>query len=150
MQTSTDSSLNGQTGAFHATPATLKNEKTVGELFSDLSRELSTLVRKEVQLAQAELSKKVGTIAKSAGMIVAAVIFIMLALQALVACAVLALAQVFVPWLAALIVGGALILVAGVLAMLALRKIKKEGVAPKETIETIQEDVRWAKQQMSH
>lgn len=128
---------------------TLKQDRSVGELFSDLTRELSTLVRQEVQLAKTEMTQKAAAFGRNLGMVVVAAIFILLALQTLCAAAILALAQFVPSWAAALIVTGVLLLLAGALAIVALRSFKKEGIAPKETIETIQEDVRWAKQQMN-
>jgi uncharacterized membrane protein YqjE len=125
-----------------------KQDKSVGELFSDLTREMSTLVCQEVQLAKTEMTHKAASLGKNLGFIIVAAIFSLLALQALTAAAILALALVVDAWLAALIVGGVLLLVAGVLVMVALKAIKKEGVAPTQTVETLQDDVRWAKEQI--
>jgi uncharacterized membrane protein YqjE len=126
-----------------------KQDKSVGELFSDLTREMSTLVRQEVQLAKTEMTHKAASFGKNLGFVVVAAIFALLALQALCAAAILGLAQVLAPWLAALIVGGVLLVVAAILTLVAMKAIKKEGLAPTQTVETIQEDVQWAKQQMN-
>jgi hypothetical protein len=67
----------------------------------------------------------------------------------MVAAAILALAQVLAEWLAALIIGGVLAAIAAILMIKALAAMKNEGVAPSQTVETIKEDVQWAKKQMS-
>lgn len=125
-----------------------KDGRSLGELFSDLSRELSTLVRQEVQLAKTEIGQKVSSLGKNAGFIVAAGLLAFVGFQALVAAAILGLCNVVEPWLAAVIVAAVLMLVAGALAMKALSSMKKESLAPKHTIETLKEDAQWAKQQM--
>ena len=126
-----------------------KDDKSFGELFGDLTREMSTLVRQEVQLAKTELTEKAVTTAKGAALIIVAACLGFVAFQALVAAAILGLAQVVQPWLAAVIVGGALAAIAGVLAMMAIAAFKKGGSpVPQQTVETIKEDVQWAKQQM--
>lgn len=126
-----------------------KDGRSLGELFSDLSRELSTLVRQEVQLAKTEIGQKVSSVGKNAAFIVAAALLAFVGFQALIAAAILALSQVVEPWLAAIIVGGVLMLIAGVLALKALAGLKKDATPPKHTIETLKEDAQWAKQQIS-
>ena len=125
-----------------------KQDKSVGELFGDLTREMSTLVRQEVQLAKTEMTQKAASLGKNVGFITVAAIFACLALQALTAAAILGLAEFLAPWLAALIVTGVLLIVGIILIFVALGAIKKEGIAPTQTMETIQEDVQWAKQQV--
>ena len=119
--------------------AETKDSKSLGELFGELARETSTLIRQEVQLAQAEMTHKAATFGKNLAFV---------GFQALVAAAILALAQVVDPWLAALIVGGVLAAIAVVLLIKAIGAMKNEGAAPKQTIETIKEDVQWAKKQV--
>ena len=131
------------------TSADKKQDKSVGELFADLTREMSTLVRQEVQLAKTEITQKATSFGKNLAFVIVAALFALLALQTLCAAAILGLSLVMDAWLAALVVTGVLLLFAAVLAMIALRSFKKEGLAPTETMETIQEDVQWAKQQMS-
>jgi uncharacterized membrane protein YqjE len=126
-----------------------KQDKSIGELFADLTREMSTLVRQEVQLAKTEMTQKAAAFGKNLAFVIVAALFALLALQTLCAAAILGLSLYMDAWLAALVVTGVLLLFAAILAMIALRSFKKEGLAPKETMETIQEDVQWAKQQMN-
>ena len=130
-------------------PEETKDSRSLGELFGELARESSTLIRQEVQLAKAEMTHKATTFGKSLAFVVVAGCLAFVGFQALVASAILALAQVLAPWLAALVIGSVLAAVAGILMIKALAAMKNEGVAPSQTVETIKEDVQWAKKQMS-
>ena len=122
--------------------------KSLGELFTDLSRDLSSLMQKEVQLAKTEMSENISRTVKNAILLVMAALFAVFALFALIVAAICGLATAMDPWLAALIVAAALLVIAGVLAMIGLKALKKASFAPKETVRTLQEDVQWAKQQI--
>ena len=125
-----------------------KEQKSLGELFTELARETSTLIQKEVQLAKAEMTHKAATFGKNIAFVVVAGCFAFVAFQALVAAAILGLAQVVEPWLAALIIGAALAVIAVILLIKAIGAMKREGAAPQQTVETIKEDVQWAKKQV--
>lgn len=125
-----------------------KQEKSLGELFSDLSQGLTSLVRQEVQLAKTEITQKVSGVAKNVGLLAAAGLFAFVGFEALIAALILGLATKLDPWLAALIVGVLLALVGGILAFMGISAFKKAGLAPTETIETLQEDAQWAKSQI--
>jgi hypothetical protein len=124
------------------------HNKSLGELFADLTRDVSNLMRQEVQLARTEISQNVVRAAKNAGLLIGAGMAAFFAAQALIACGILALAQIVAPWLAALVVALALLIVAGVLATMGIEALRKSSLTPKQTVETIREDVRWAKQQI--
>lgn len=123
-------------------------DKSLGELFADLSRETSNLVRKEVQLAKTEMSQNVARLAKNAALLVVAAVLLVFAVQTLLATAILALVPHVGAWKAALIVTVALLIMAGVLAMTGIKALKKASLAPTETVKTLQEDVQWAKEQI--
>lgn len=125
-----------------------KPEKSLGELFSDLSQGLTSLVRQEVQLAKTEVTQKVAGVAKNVGMLAAAGLFAFVGFEALIAAVILALANKMDAWLAALIVGVVLALIGGILAFMGISAFKKASLAPTETIETLQEDAQWAKAQI--
>lgn len=125
-----------------------KPEKSLGELFSDLSQGLSSLVRQEVQLAKTEITQKVTGVAKNVGFLAAAGLFAFVGFEALIAALILGLATKLSPWLAALIVGLALAALGGILAFMGIAAFKKAGLAPQETIETLKEDAQWAKAQI--
>ena len=123
-------------------------DKSLGELFSDLTRETSTLVRKEVELAKTEMGQKVAIVGKSAGLAVAGALLGLGAFGAFVAMLILLLVKFGMEaWLAALIVTLVLGGLAAALALAGIGAIKKASLAPRHTVETLKEDVQWAKEQ---
>ena len=123
-------------------------ERSMGELLKQLSQETATLVRQEIDLAKAEVSEKGRKAGVGAGMFGAAGIVGLLALGALTAALILALDTAMDGWLAALIVGVAYAAVAGVLALTGKGKVAEAGPpVPEQTVETLKEDVQWAKSQ---
>jgi uncharacterized membrane protein YqjE len=123
-------------------------DASTGDLFKRLSQQTSELVRKEVDLAKAELTEKGKTAGKGAGMFGGAGLFGLTAFFALTACLIALLGTAMEVWLAALIVTVLYAAVAGVLALIGRRKLKEATPpAPEQTIETLKEDVQWAKNQ---
>lgn len=124
-----------------------RRDESIGELVRDLAAETNTLVRQEIELAKAELSEKVKQAGKGAGMFGAAGIVALLSLGALTACLIALLATALDHvWLAALIVALVYGAIAGVLAMRGRDEVKEAAPpVPEQTIETVKEDVEWAK-----
>lgn len=123
-------------------------ERPIGELVKQLADQTSTLVRKEIDLAKAELSEKGKTAGKGAGLLGGAALIGLLAAGALTACLILLLALIVADWLAALIVAVVFGAVAAVLALRGRDKVKAATPAmPQQTVETVKEDVEWAKTQ---
>ena len=122
-------------------------DRSVGELVHLLTTQMSTLARKEVELAKAELSRKGKVIGIGGGMIGAAGLVAVLALGALTAALIAGLATVIDhAWLAALVVGVAYLAIAGLLALVGRRRISEAGpLAPEQTSESVKEDVEWIK-----
>ena len=121
-------------------------ERPTGELLKDLSQQTGTLVRQEVELAKAELAQKGKQLGAGAGLLVGAAVVALLALGALTACLIAALASAVATWLAALIVAVVYAAIAGALAVVGRGRIQKAAPpAPEQTIETVKEDVQWAK-----
>jgi hypothetical protein len=121
-------------------------DRPIGEVASDLMRDVSLLVRQEVELAKAEMAQKGRVAAPGLGMIGGAGVVGLMAAGALTAFAVLVLAIFLPEWLAALIVGAVLAVAAYVLAMRGKERVAQAGSpAPEQTIETVKEDVEWAK-----
>jgi MFS family permease len=123
-------------------------ERPIGELLKQLSEETTTLVRKELDLAKAEMTEKAKDAGKGAGMFGAAGILGFLALGALTAFFIMLLDGAVPNWAAALIVAAVYAAIAGVLALTGRNKVQ-EATPPKpeQTVETIKEDVQWAKTQ---
>jgi hypothetical protein len=124
-------------------------EQPMGELFKQLSNDLSTLVRQELKLAQAEMTEKGKNAGLGVGLFGAAGVVGLLALGALTALLIAALATGMDVWLASLIVTVAYAAIAGVLALIGKSRVT-EAVppVPEQTLETVKEDVQWAKSQL--
>jgi tetrahydromethanopterin S-methyltransferase subunit C len=122
------------------------HERPVGELLKQLANETTTLVRQELELAKAEMRDKAGKAGLGFGMWGAAGVTALLAAGALTAFLILALDGAMPNWLAALIVGLVYAAIAGVLYLLGKRRVQEAGSpVPEQTIETVKEDVQWAK-----
>ena len=121
-------------------------ERPLGEVARDLTRDVSLLVRQEVELAKAEMAQKGRIAAPGLGMIGGAGVAGLMAAGSLTAFVILAL-SIFLPeWASALIVGAALAAVAFVLAKQGKDRVGEAGApVPEQTIETVKEDVEWAK-----
>jgi VIT1/CCC1 family predicted Fe2+/Mn2+ transporter len=121
-------------------------DRPMGDVAGDLTRDLSLLVRQELDLAKAEMSEKGRTAAPGLGMIGAAGVVGLAAAGALTAFLILVLALFLPEWLAALIVGAVLAGVAYMLVQQGKKQVKEAGKPiPEQTIETVKEDVEWAK-----
>src|SRR6185503_18662640 len=118
------------------------DDRPMGELVQDLSRQTSTLIRQEMRLAQAELTEKGRHAGKGAGMFGGAGVVALYGLGALIAAAILGLATVLEPWIAAAAVGVGLLVIAGILALTGKKEIE-EATPPKPelAIESVQRDV---------
>jgi len=126
-----------------------EDDASLGDLFSRLTADLSKLVRDEVQLAKVEINDAVQS-ARTAGVSIgAAGLLGFMAFVLLSFAAVWGLAEVVPAGVAFLIVGGAYGLVALALLALGRQRLKTVKPVPTQTVETLKEDVAWAKQQMS-
>lgn len=121
-------------------------DQGVGDLVKELSSQVSTLVRQEVELAKVEMSEKGKQAGVGAGMFGGAGVAGLLMLASLTAFAILVL-QIFLPdWAAALIVTAVWGAVAAVLAIQGRRKLQEMGTpVPEKTIDSVKEDLQWAK-----
>jgi hypothetical protein len=124
-------------------------ERPIGELLKQLSDETTRLVHQELELAKAELAQKGRQAGFGAGLFGAAGGIGLLAAAALTACFILALDAAMPAWLAALIVAVVYGAVAGFLVLRGRDRIKQATPpVPEQTIETVKEDMEWAKNQM--
>jgi MFS family permease len=121
-------------------------DRPVAELMKDLSEQTSTLVRKELELAKAELTVKGKRAGIGAGMFGGAGLFGLFAFGALTATLILALATAVPSWLAALIVAAVYGAVAGVLALQGKNKVQAATPpVPEQAVDSTKEDVAWVK-----
>jgi uncharacterized membrane protein YqjE len=125
-------------------------DPTLGALVHDLSVQIPELVRSELRLAQAEMTEKGKRAGVGIGMFSAAGLVAFFGLATLIATAILALSLAVDAWLAALIVGVVLLLVAGGLALAGKSKVTEATPAkPERAVEGIKEDIATVKGQSS-
>jgi uncharacterized membrane protein YqjE len=117
-------------------------EQPVGELVKQLSEQMSTLVRRELQLAQLELQEKGKRAGIGAGLFGGAGAIALYGLGVLIAAAVLVLATAVEPWLAALIVGVVLLAIAGIAGLMGKKQVEQAvPPAPEQAIQSTRRDV---------
>jgi len=121
-------------------------EATLGELFGEMTRDITTLFRKEIELAKLETRDEVSRVGRGAGMFAGAGLAAWLALLFLSLALAWLLDQAMNRALAFAIVAVLWGVVGAVLALRAKREMKNVKPLP-ETVETLKEDVQWAKQQ---
>ena len=122
-------------------------EARLGELVRRLGDQMSTLVRDEIRLAQAEVQEKGKRAGIGAGMFGGAGLLALYGVGALVASAILALGLALEPWAAALIVGGVLLAIAGVLALMGKSRVAEAmPPVPREAVQSVQEDIAVVKE----
>lgn len=122
-------------------------ERPIGEVAGELMRDVSLLVRQEIDLAKAEMREKGKVALPGIGMIGAAGVVALCAAGALTAFLVLALATFLDSWLAALLVGVLLAAVAAGLALAGKERVEEAGApVPEQTIENVKEDAEWVKE----
>ena len=120
-------------------------ERPIGELLKQLSQETATLVRQEMELAKAELTESGKKAGLGVGLFGAAGVVGFLTLATLTATIILVL-NIWLPaWAAALIVTVVYATIAGVLALQGKERVKEATPPAKQTVETVKEDVEWAK-----
>lgn len=129
----------------------VKEARSIGDLFSELANETSVLIREEVALAQVELTNKATKAGKNIGFLVVGGAVGYAAFLTLLAALVFGLADLFdiSIWIPALIVGLIVAAVSYWLVSSALESLKKMNYVPEQTIKTLKEDATWLKKQVS-
>ncbi len=120
-------------------------EPSIGTLVSAATRDVSALVRAEIELAKIELRADAKAAARGAVLLVIAAVFgFFLLIMLLIAFAEGLVAAGLWRWVAYLVVALVLLILAGIAAAIALRSIKKVK-PPERTIETTKDTIAWAK-----
>jgi len=136
----------------------LRQERSIGELFGQLSQDMTLLVRQEVQLARSELGEKISRLTTNVISVIAGGFVAYVGALALVAALILGLHDLaeISPWVSALIVGAVLAVAGYVMLHRGLAELKRVDLAPRRTVENIKDDVQaiksdvhWAKEQRS-
>ena len=123
-------------------------QRSVPEILENIAANLTQLVHAEIRLAKSELKEGAEKVAGPGAALGAGVALAFYGLGFLLLAAVYALSLVMAGWLATLIVGGVLLVAAGILIGAGGMKLKRMNLSPDKTIRTLEEDVQWAKQQI--
>ncbi len=117
-------------------------ERSTGELIKLMSEQVSTLVRDELKLAQLEMTRKGKQAGIGAGMMGGGGVIALYGLGCLIACAIIGISRVLAPWLSALIIGVALLAVAGMAALMGRSRLRQATPpVPAEAVESVKADV---------
>jgi putative copper export protein len=121
-------------------------DRSLGELFSDLSQQTADLIRQEMRLAKVELGDKLSGIGRHAAMIGAGAAFGLTAVIAVAATVALALIEIgAAPWIAAAITAALMGLIAFLLAQAGISALRRKSLAPVETLHSLKETTQWFK-----
>lgn len=119
------------------------------EIVEDVLRDVGDIVRAEVQLGKAEIREEAQKAGKAAGMFGGAAVCGLLGAACLTATVVAALALAMPVWLAALLTAVFLGCIAGAFYAGAQAKFKSVQPVPRRTVDTLKEDLEWAKHRMT-
>jgi hypothetical protein len=117
-------------------------ERPIGDLLGSFAQDTTTLMSQEIELARAEIAVQMKRAGTGAGLFGGAAVVAMAGLGALTACAIVALALVLDLWLAALIVGAALLAVGGLLALMGRSRMKQVAPpVPERALQSVRQDI---------
>jgi uncharacterized membrane protein YqjE len=117
-------------------------ERSAGDLIKLMSEQVSTLVRDELKLAQLEMTRKGKQAGIGAGMLGGSGVIALYGLGCLIACVVIAISGTVAAWLAALIVGVALLVVAGIAALVGKSRLQRATPpVPQEAVHSVKTDI---------
>jgi uncharacterized membrane protein YqjE len=128
--------------------AALQVQRSVPEILESIASNLTQLIQAEFRLAKSELKEGAEKVAGPGATLGAGVVLAFYGLGFLLVAALFALSLVVAAWLAAVIVGGVSIVAAGILIGAGGVKLKRVNVMPEKTMQTLEEDMQWAKQQI--
>ena len=125
----------------------VEDNRSIGDLLGDLGRQVSTLVRREIDLARVEVTQGARSMGRGAATVAAGGLLAYAGLLALLAAIVLGLVQAGLdPWLAAAIVAVVVLTIGAVLVSIGLKAIRESNIAPTQTAETVKENVEYIKE----
>ena len=123
-----------------------KRRESTAELIKELSRDISTLVRQEIELARAEMTEKGKRAGLGAGMLGGAAVFALATVGGSMATIIVLLDLALPLWLAALVTTLGYAVAAAVLVSRGRAELKETGAPiPERTKESVKEDIQWMK-----
>ncbi len=123
------------------------DDRSIGEIIAQLSQDTAEVVRREVRLAEAEMTQKAYRAGKNAGFVAAGGALAYAGLLAVVAGVIMLFARTRRPWFSAFLVGLSVAGAGSLLALKGINALRQEGVVPQETVETLEENREWLKDQ---
>lgn len=139
---------NSAADSYAAKTMQTNNQPSIGQLLSEISTDMSTLVRKEIELARAETSEKISRATRSATILVAGGLVAYAGVIVMLIAAAILLGAVMPYWLSSLIVGLVVLVIGAVMIVSGKNTIANMSVVPEKTVQTLQEDAQWAKEQV--
>jgi hypothetical protein len=125
------------------------NDRSLGDLFGDLARDMGTLVSQEMALARTEITEKATRAGKDIALLAVGGLVAYAGLLAIIAAVIVLMADRGVPlWASALIVGAIVAGIGYLLVQRGITALKHQDLTPSQTIESLKEDTRWAKEQV--
>lgn len=125
-----------------------RDQRSLGDLFAQLTRQMSTLVRQELELAGTEVTQRASRAGKDVGLLIAGGAVLYAGFLALLATVILALGEAGLPWwLAALIVAVVVVGVGYALVARARVALQHADLVPRTTVKTLTEDREWIQEQ---
>ncbi len=124
-----------------------KDERSLGELFAELSRETTTLMRQELALATTEMTHKASRVGKDIAFLAVGGAVVYAGLLAIIAAVIILLATFLPDWVAALLVGLVVLVVGYLLLQKGRAALAREDLTPRQTIGSLRESAEWAKDQ---
>ena len=128
--------------------AVMRDEKSLGQLFSELADETRTLVRQEIALAKTEVTQKAAFVGKNVGFAAAGAMVALVGVLPIIAGIVIALGHKIGYATSAFIVGVLITAVGAFLVTKALGALKKTPLAPEQTKAQVKETTQWMKEQV--
>jgi len=130
--------------------AQVRDERSLGDLFAELARETSTLVRQEVQLAKVEVTESATKVGRSIAFLLAGGAVAYAGFLAILAAIILGLWEAGLEsWQAALLVGVVVAVIGIFLVMRARDTLQTTALVPRKTVDTLKEDQEWMKEQIA-
>jgi len=129
---------------------TRKDDRSLGELFGDLARDMGVLVRQEIGLASAEMTQKATRVGQHLAVLAIGGLVAYAGALAIIAAIIIWLGEVGLDWwLSALLVGVVVAIIGGFLIQRGINALKHVDPVPHQTIQTLKEDGQWAKEQIN-
>jgi Putative Actinobacterial Holin-X, holin superfamily III len=125
--------------------ATPQVQRSIPTVLHDIFHNLQDIIRSEFRLAKTELKEEAGRAAMPTAQFAAGVVLGVYAIGLFLLATVYGLSVVMRPWLAALLVGAVVAGIAGALLTSAGKKLKRFNPTPEKTIQSVQENLQWAK-----